>query len=622
MGETKAIRFPREGNEWWPLPPDYQDLTRGGQKLARLNAVSLQETPDDLVTAWAMFRQWYLFPDGATLGFYGSDLTESPPFHYDLIRSIGQYAYNAWACPRGFGKSTLVDEMILLLALTRPAYSLAMCLASDNLVNDRFGLYQTQFVSNERILHDFGVMKPQRGEGAWNQHVLRLQNGSRVRGFAVQGRKRGIKPRPRLLFLDDPEYDPTASTDMTRLREDFDWLLFRVLLPMGQKGMCMFWPGTIITKQGCLWRVCRSDDPQFNRWNRVILAAEEPDATGEMHALWPQLWSMEDLARRKQDLGAAAYAAEMLNRPGVSSEATFQMDPIRHGYVIDGEPNPQAPLVSPAAVHYWAKAVSSDNMMEHTATWGEHVAGMYRMALVDYAYTMGRHSDYSTIVVLGFSRPDDILWVLDVWAGKVRDTELLRRIWLMGSRWRVPVVGIEAVAIQERIFDSASTFLQETADAHGGWMPRVAPIKYPYGVTKQDRIAGMQWRFTADRIKLPFGYENLPHWAMLFQQLREFQAEARDGNLMHDDLADALSMYQQLKRSRAPRSPGDAPTAPGDAMDLLRSGETDYFGTGIPAVLGVRVQDLTRDILAAIEKHTDGRASTERNLGMSHLTHR
>ena len=62
MNYPTPIRFPypEEGNDRFPLPPDYYELTADAQRQARVNGICLQERPTDLVFAWDFFRTHYL----------------------------------------------------------------------------------------------------------------------------------------------------------------------------------------------------------------------------------------------------------------------------------------------------------------------------------------------------------------------------------------------------------------------------------------------------------------------------------------------------------------------------------------------------------------------------------
>jgi hypothetical protein len=389
----KAIRFPdrEQGNPLFPLPPDYDSLSEVGKHLARLNACCLgHKSPEDFVVSWDFFRRTYLWPTPPG-SFYGDDLVESPAFHYQMVYSMADNQFNAWACPRGFGKSTLMDELQLLLVLSRPGFPVGLCLASDDLVTERFGIYQKQFTDNEFIQQDFGELRPTKGEGKFNEHLLALRNGSRMRGFAVLGRKRGTKPRPRLLILDDPEYDPSGSTDTTKLRLDFEWLLFRVLMNMGQKGMNMFWPGTMITKRGMLWHAFSGEDARFEKWHRQLVQDTSVATDGKTVPTWKEMWNDRAIQAKIEEIGWAAYSAEYRNNPGESEESTFRVHPDLNTYTVEGDTQSN-PLSSTAVLRYKSKSKGGD-ILERVASYGEFTRKLFRVALMDYAPTVSVHSD-------------------------------------------------------------------------------------------------------------------------------------------------------------------------------------------------------------------------------------
>ncbi len=174
-GPTTANR--REGNEWWPLPPDYPELSPDAQRMARLNVLHHQETPDDLVTAWCFFRQWYLRE--SNIKFY-KRYQPSPPFHYDIVRDIGRNPYNAVAAPRGTSKSTVLTiELPLLLMLTRPYFNILLVLSKDTMVTKRMNVQiKPQLMGNKALLEDFGRMVPGKGQGVASAHLLQLLNGA------------------------------------------------------------------------------------------------------------------------------------------------------------------------------------------------------------------------------------------------------------------------------------------------------------------------------------------------------------------------------------------------------------------------------------------------------------
>lgn len=593
----KAIRFPskKEGNLMYPLPPDYTELSKEGQRLARINACKLQETPRDFVIAWDFFRRTYLFPTEKGF-FYGADLVESPPFHYEIVWSVVANQFNIRVCPRGFGKSTLADEIILLLALTREYFPITLCLATATLVGERFEIYGDQLTRNEYILRDFGNMRPPRGHGKWNQDLLHLKNGSRIRGFGVDSKKRGTKPRPRFLVLDDPEYDAKGSTDREQLRIDFENLLMKVLMNMGETRMAMLWLGTMISKQSSLYFATAEgehSDPRFGMWSRKTYTVYSENEEGEQEPLWEEYMDEKLIEEKKKLLGAANFATEYMNNPGEGTAETFEIDPERHFYEVSGDLEPH-PLQSPAKILY-KQPDTEGQLVPMEVSYAEKVNKMYRIMTVDYASTVSPTSDFSSIVVMGFEQPYDVLWVLDCWQGKVKDQQLIGEILKMGVKWKPRCVGVEAVSIQQRIYEMVDASVAYHA-ADRGWYPKVMPIKYTRAQgSKQDRIGGMQWRFTSNRVRLRSDVaRSNPHWRTLIYQLEQFRQEANDGNLQHDDLVDAMAMYQEVARAK-PREVPKEDRRVLSSVEMLKKKVIIDEQTGIQPIMGVSASEIPID---------------------------
>lgn len=595
--EFKVIPTLEEGNTLFPLPPDYNTLTIDGKRQARVNACCQQYTPEMFVYAWEFFRRTYLFPMPPGT-FYGDDLVESPPMHYDMVRSMAAYSLVMRACPRGSAKSTIIDEVNLMLSLTYPGIPTSLILASDQMVKDRFSLYMDVLGNNEYIIRDFGVCRPNKGSGAWNLHHLLLRNGSRLKGSSVDSKKRGMKPRPIVIFLDDPEYDPKQSTDTRKLRREFESLLFRVLIPMGQRNVKMIWFGTMINKQASLYSACQDDDPRFRLWNREIVSATYIDKDGQEKATWDSHMSLEFLEQKKIEIGASAYASEYLNRPGIGESATFIIDETYNTYTECGEVGPR-PLESKAIIKYSNKSKDDNSEIIHKEEASKLYNSLFRISLMDYAPTVGPSSDYSSIVTLGFQRTTDIMFILDCWVGKLKDEGLIQQLLRTGMMWRPRVIGIESVAMQRRFYELASAFFSEHTNEANGWKPIMYPVMYRSNESKRERIAGMQWRFSTFKVKFPASRRNQKGMRDLFYQVENFIGDLVDGNLQNDDAIDAMAMYQQVTRSTF-RGKADEPFKERTPLTHIMDGEIINPLTGLPYVLGVRLEEITKENLAIL----------------------
>lgn len=448
-------------NPWHPLPSDYPDLTRDGQRQARLAVLKDQSTPEKYVTAWKFFRNMYLKPQGEL--WFPRGFHESPLFHEQGVRDAETYLFNALEAPRGGAKSKAwVKEQILLKLLTRPFYSMTLCKATDRLVQDDLSELRIQISENPHILHDFGELKPKRGSNRpWSGHIIHLLNDARLYGFSTGARQRGS--RPSMYYLDDPEFDPETDTEERRalLREQMEVYLFRVVLPMLEPGCRIFWAGTFLDRRAFLWHAIMDDDPRFARWNRrAYTACRFDEASGTVtDSIWPSHWTVEWLEARRAEIGDAAFQAEYCANPISSEDRILKVDPVKNGYEIDLGPtnisdqNAPHPLGPGAKVTYFymkKRVGDTPQWQTQTASAQDHFGSMYKVALVDYAQSLQKWADYSCVAIVGFDHWNT-LWLLDMWLRRVPEDIFYDMVVKFGAAWSVKAIGVESVALQKRL---------------------------------------------------------------------------------------------------------------------------------------------------------------------------
>ena len=586
------------------MPHDYGELSEGAQRQARLAILADQTTPERLVRAWDLFRKLYLrtTPDG----FFYDAFNPSPPFHYELVGDVGRYARNAFAAPRGFAKSTVIGtELILLLALTRPYFKIALGLATDKLIEARFDKLMTQFIENPFILNDFGEQKPAKGHGIWNRHHLHMINGTEIQGFSVTGRKRGA--RPHLFILDDPESDPDSDSETSAmvLIDKFERLLFRQIIPMLRKGSAITWIGTVINAKCFLHYACYNDeDTRFRAWNRKVFTA----GLSEGKALWAEEWSLEDLEARKEEIGSAAFAAEYENKPATEQDRLLTVNPERNEYVLaeDAVKDPDVPLSDEEGMIIWHEKNTEGLWEKKTASRKELFGKMFKIITFDYASGLSQHHDYSCALVLGFDRKNT-LWVLDGWMGRGKRPTLLTNIYRLGAKWLTKVIGIEAIGLQIELVDAMEEYLEKANQDPERWHPKVMPVKYPVNTTKANRIAGLEWRFSTGRVKYPRHLANDWPFRQLYAQTESFTYDL--ALLRFDDAIDTLAMSQYVVHAKGVTIP--EPLREMSLSDRIRQNKP--LVAGVPLISGLGSEDLKGEVLQAIVDKSHENSYNERN---------
>lgn len=637
--KTKRIPTASEGNRWWPLPPDFVDLTPEGQRLARVNACRqwlLPGTPQERGLAFAgcirFFDITYLYPDPTSdfdPMFYDDPPCKTAGFHNDIAQMWGSSDLNIAIAPRGSAKSFLSRKAMLLRLLSRPMYSIVYATSTGENAKGTGIALKHQLQANERIADDWGPecpdgrIVPRRGEAPFGVDYLVLKNGSSFRGVSAESRLRG--GRPRRFILDDPEFDPKASTSMALLREYMDVFLFKVVLNMVMRPGCgVDWLATFVSRRHFAWHAMQVTmgpdgreqalDPRFEGWSRLIVRAAV-EKEGKLVSCWPQMWPTEEekaadpeLADRKtleqiqSRIGRANFLSEYMARPGAPDDAYFGiLTPEKHGYELSQpddllEHNPRQSLTK---VTYWENETKTETTLK------ELLGEMRLFQTVDTSYTAGSDSDYKATVVMGVDKNGN-LWVLDAWAKQAVESELVRAVLEKADRWRVPAVWPECIKEGISVFFALTSVVQARAKemVNVNHLPAIRKIN-PGQQRKVDKIAALGMRFEHGKIKLPLAWRNIQPWRLLFDQIDEFNPEANDGGLKHDDILDCVSMsmfivtgrHQYISQEEKPRpilermKAGEMFDPDGNALALA----LDFSNTPISDIM--EIMSLSRNAL-------------------------
>jgi len=549
----KAVRH--RASPCYPLPPDYEELTDVGQSAARVNALCLQETAEDFVYAWTALRSLYLEPLPQNT-WYSGDRKTSPPAHYRYIYDCALYPRNVQCFPRGFAKSTLIDEMILLLSLTRPNFKILLLKSMEDFVTETFDRIKRQLEENEMLLEDFGHLRPIRGRGAWSTTRIRLANGVGVVGRSIMSKLPGM--RPRYIFTDDAEFDAKMRISPTVLSQQFQDTCKHHIFPMLEEGASITITTTLYSRKLYAYHlatVAPHVDPTVKYFNRVVRAARD-GTPGNYRYLWKDKWDDIRLAQLKDEYGPASFAANIMNAPGAEDERLLPLRPKLGYYEIITPANSyegikdamKSPLDSRAVLRTHVRRNGTVEVVDRM--FGPAVSGMYRIITADPIRKPSIQSDWAAVIVVGIERNPqfrDVWWILDGRIGRVPDPLFISWVWLLGRRWRAKVVGVEAISSQKKLADSIATEFGQNVEASGlDWTPRVLPVHYQgdFGGrgdnAKPNRISRLEWRFNQDAIKMPEHWNNDPFMTTLHEQIEGFTMDL--SLLKNDDAIDALAM--------------------------------------------------------------------------------
>jgi len=598
-------------NPVFPLPPQYfsGQLTASEERAARVNACRQwlrSDLPYELrgeckVRCLRFFDNYYLHPDpesGYDPLFYDNTPLETPSFHWDFLRLTGNplNRCNLIVAPRGSAKTTgLVKKPSILELLSRPAFSICYATSSAENAEAVAEDIKNQLYHNPRIFDDFaseeefgGQIRPPRGAGKQGVTHFALTNRSWFRAVSAQSKLRGI--RPRKFRLDDPEFDPRASTSMPTLRDYMDQLLFKIALPMVMRQECSVdWCATFVTTRHYAWHAMATQsiirdgllrtvalDERFEGWNRILIRAaiESSASPFGFISCWPQMWptcvaerealklppTVATLEEVRRTIGPSAFASEYMGNPGASGvgESFFgTLTERKHGYTIDA-----------SDAHAWESPTKSSARIKWYRNETEEVSMPLDLFLryarlivtLDTSFTAKSSSDYKVATVLALT-PENELFVMDMWAAKCRETALVQAAFTLADKWLVPSMHPEVVKGSHALFNALKSTVATRATELTGTrhLPRI--IGYNPGLSaKADRIQALHPRFEHGKIKLPFQHRFRAPYRELFDQIDSFNPDAENGGLAHDDHLDTVQMAQYIFMGRPhDRRPASAP---------------------------------------------------------------
>ena len=599
-----AVVFPIKGNSFWPLPPDYPTLDEKGMRMARVNAVRLEGRPDLEVASWAFFREYYLFPttEGGRGPFYKHGALRSPDMHYRWIYHWECNQLSVTAAPRSAAKSTLIKENILRKVVARPHWETVMFLAKQDFITTTFDDFMVQIEGNDKIIEDFGVLKPSRNQGIWNHSQIKLRNGAMITGLPIMGAALG--KRPHEIYFDDVEKDDSLVMAPSENIGRFKSFFFNVVYPMADDfSVRIRIVGTLLSRRTFIYWLHSTKDARITDWKKIFHAVTFVNIEGKTQDEWPEKMGSKWQEIQKRRMGPAAYAAQYENNPVTEAERILRIHPELNTYWVENEDgafdndplNSQATMVSHQLVG-WENTLAEPTPLPHICTrpFGPAVSGMRRFITIDWAPTVSETSDYSCIHVMGIENSNDYrdtLWSLDLWLGKKSTEEVIRRAYLLALKWQVPLVAVEAYPVQ---MEFAERLQHDLPSMYGeGQVPcRVLPIKFPTSYKKPDKISGLHWRFKQYRIKLPLDRSSESPYRDLWYQIENFTEDL--ALLRHDDAIDTLAMHLAIGKPSTPTGPDvHLHRTP---IQMLKDGDYHYE-SGIGVMSGINAADIPNDVL-------------------------
>lgn len=345
------------------------------------------------------------------------------------------------AAPREHAKSTFFTFGVPLHDVCFSLRWFVMIVSDSNDQATGFTLpSRLECEENPRIRHDFGVMRGRK----WRDNDFTTSSGVRVlargRGEKVRGLK-NLQYRPDRVIIDDLENDQNVKNPRL-VKEAVDWLLQAVLGSLAD-GYSMLMVGNLFAPRSVLSQLINMKDEETGEplyKGRVYDCYREDGSP-----LWPALWPMERLERRRRQMGTVRFNREMRNLVGAEES------PIREEWLIYV---PALELLVPKS-----RAVAS---------------------FLDPSAKSAETNDFKAIVTVGKDRESGVSDVLHAWIRHATVNEMWAKVWEIDQEFSCGM-GVEINMFQDFLLDS----YQRHAEIHGR---HIRLIKITHSTDKIARI--------------------------------------------------------------------------------------------------------------------------------------
>lgn len=440
---------------------------------------------------------------------------ESPPFHTEIVDDCCDNLYVAIQAPRGSAKSTVTTflDTIHGITLQRERFIVIVqntyAKAAGSLNNIKY-----EFRYNQKLKADFGInMEVKDAEG---DTIFSHSDGFMCRVLckgadqlgSIRGERFGAY-RPTLIIVDDIEDDEMVKNP--ERRDELEKQFNEVLNYAGEAGETrIVVDGTILHDDSLLAKMIRGD--RYKRFKKLVYKARN-DVDNMLVSLWPEKWSIADLAEMEAD-NPEAFAKEMQGDPSSGAMETIPRSDFRGWDIVENQ------------------AVLYGDGKDIVARWPlrDCKAGIG----IDLAWEEGQMNDSSAFVPGLVTPANDLLIDTYIYKRGMRPNEWENLAFDMSERYQAMTGKRVVIGIEKAKYEKVMKwFLREAQKRRNSWLW----FKDVNWGTK-DKIERIMSRL-ANRYANHSVYHRRGMGA-LENQLTRLRSVA------HDDIADAAAMLPEI----------------------------------------------------------------------------
>ena len=248
---------------------------------------------------------------------------ETPDLHIEITEALGGLVNTCVICPRGHGKTTtiLID---IIHSLCYKTYGSQLYIAPAGLGSESIWKIKHELETNILIKNVFWNLVPRQdrktqeitGTKKWKERMLELTNGESIETLSKWNPVRWKRPKRIIVDDLDENKDVMNKTVVDKTRTWFFTSLYNTLLPGGKIVIL----GTIVGNM-CMVKYIKD----HKDWHTI-----EYTAIKDGKALWPDMWSLEELEKRKREIGSSLFNQEFMNIPIQAENAIIKPEHIQY----------------------------------------------------------------------------------------------------------------------------------------------------------------------------------------------------------------------------------------------------------------------------------------------------
>lgn len=387
---------------------------------------------------------------------------DSPEFHFELVKRFFSPDNEYTACPRGFGKTTIIQVCIMFSCCYKLDEFIVLIEKTFTEASEVLEAVREEFKFNVDITMVYGklgkisprMIKDERIKDAEGDFFI---NGVRLRGKGFDSPIRGIKSRharPSRILLDDIESDEHIENPEQRRKYVNNYIKGIIPAASVEGGNIKLF-GTIL-----------HDDSLLNtliiEHKGIILKAWDENRK----LLWPEYWTVEALEKKRKDMaiegkgkGDASFYQEYFNEPISEEDQIFRKEMFRY---------------------------YTDEELENTIK--KRPNKVY--VLCDPAISKKESADFTAIVAILVDNLNRF-YILEIIRERLTPFETAQGIFALSERWRPFRVGIETQSYQKAL----QYIIEDKKKLEEGYLRTLVIEEIKAGTDKESKVKGLQPKY-------------------------------------------------------------------------------------------------------------------------------